>query len=525
MGESVRRRDDFDIVPIQDLYESPLNPRKIYSEKAMAELIESIRTKGILTPLLVRPNNGRFEIGAGHRRYRAAVQLGVTELPVLVREMSDTDFLELITIENLQREDIHPLDEAQGYRTLIEKNGLEVQAVAGKVGKSISYVYQRLKLTELISEVQKAFSEEKITAGHAILIARLQPNDQKTVLEQCRERSDLYREAMSVRDLAEYIESEIHLDLNSASFSKKDPNLVSEAGPCTTCPKRTGFQPELFADIKKKDTCTDRVCFHRKVEAHTVLWLKKKSEDSDVPPLKLSGDYDYRKKKLPENPEEPVLANFYHEIQDRKKDSCQHAREGIVTEGRNQGKVLIVCMEPSCKVHHRSGYSDSAEGQKYRAQQKAETEKKKQKQLVRIQIVDAVLAKIPKELSKDDLIFLAGEFLDELWDEYRRQFAKRHSIEPIKEQYTHDYLKPADKYFKTLDRAALQKILMEMALIRNQEHRQYNRKGDALILTAERYHIDPKAIEADFRKESQERKASKKSKSQTSAKKTKHARP
>lgn len=523
MGESVQKRNDFDIIPIKDLYESPLNPRKIYTEKGMTELIESIKTKGILTPLLVRPNNGRFEIAAGHRRFRAALRLDLAEIPVLIRDMSDNDFLELITIENLQREDVHPLDEAQGYRTLMEKTGLDVPTIAAKVGKSISYVYQRLKFSDLIPEASKAFSEEKITAGHAILIARLQPDQQKDVLAAIEE--DSYQDQiMSVRDVADYIDRHIHLDLNSASFSKKDPDLVPEAGPCISCPKRTGFQPELFPDIKKKDVCTDPGCFNRKVEARMARWIQKKSEDSDIPPLKLSGDSDYRAKKIPDDPEKPIPQNFYHEITDKKKGGCGSAREGIITEGRNKGKVLTVCTDPKCKLHHQYSGSNDAETIRWRTQQKKDQEKRKQEQLIRMRILDRIMDKLPKELSRADLVFISQQFFVELWDDFRRRIATRHEVGPIKSQYTHDYEKPMGKYIETLDQWALGRLLMEMSLIRNLD-KSYGRDGqkDLLLLTAERYKVDPKRIEADFRKELKEKEEKKgPAKVQTSAKKKLH---
>jgi ParB family chromosome partitioning protein len=510
MDKTIRKRDDFDILPIGQLYESPLNPRKTYTEKGMGELTESIRTKGIQMPLLVRPNNGRFEIAAGHRRYRAALRLKLTEVPALIRDLNDNDFLELITIENLQREDIHPLDEAQGYQTLIEKTGLDVQAVAAKIGKSISYVYQRLKLIELIPEAQGAFASEKITAGHAVLIARLQPNEQKQVLIEIGKGRWSGDEIMPTRELADYIETNIHLDLNSVSFSKKDPALVPETGPCTTCPNRTGSQPELFPDIKKKDMCTVPDCFHRKIEAHIAQWFQKKSQDTDVPPLRLSGDYDYRNKKLPENSKDPIPANLWNEITDRKKKTCEYIREGMIIEGRSKGRILHVCIEPKCKVHHGSAY-DSAENQKWKAQQKTESEKRKQEKTFRLRILDATVVKIPNELSKEDLVFLAVQFLDELWDEYKKEFVKRHGIEPIKKQYSRDYLKPAEKYFKTLDRWALQKILMEMALIWNLERRSFGGKiSDHLKEMAKRYKIDIKAMEAQFQKELKEKNQTKK---------------
>jgi len=102
----------YQVVPLADLHESKRNPRKHFNAEALAELAASIAAKGVLTPLLVRPNAAGYEIAAGHRRYRAAKAAGVDQVPAIVREMTDTEFLEILTIENLQREDVHPLEEA-----------------------------------------------------------------------------------------------------------------------------------------------------------------------------------------------------------------------------------------------------------------------------------------------------------------------------------------------------------------------------------------------------------------------------
>lgn len=494
----------FQFIPIDQVKESKLNPRKRYDEVKMKELTESIRGKGILTPLLVRTQDGFYEIAAGTRRYRAALTAGLKEVPVIIRKLNDVEFLEIITIENLQREDVHPMEEASGFRDLMKRGGYDVATIAAKVGKSESYVYQRLKLADLIPEAQRAFLEEKITAGHAILIARLQSQDQTTTLNECLEGSDWDNEMMSVRELADHIERQIHLDLNSASFSKKDPDLIPEAGSCTTCPKRTGFQPTLFPDIKKKDTCTDPKCFHAKVDAFIHRWVETKSQDTDVPPLKLSGDFDYRAKKIPDD--KPIPANLYQEITDKKKRSCGSAREGIITEGQNKGKILMICTDLNCKIHHPQ-YS-SPEGDRWRAKQKAANEKTKREQTVRVKIIDEIIKAIPGELSKEDLAFIAEQLFDELWTEYQKKILMRHDLKPLKIQYGVDMKTPINIYIGNCGMTALGRLLMEMALIRNIEVRHWmdKKKKDSLLVMAEHYKVDPKKIEAEMIKAKAEKK-------------------
>jgi ParB/RepB/Spo0J family partition protein len=179
---------EFQTLAIGQLRESPMNVRRHYTPGAMAELVASIRAVGVLTPLLARPSLalGGFEIAAGHRRFRAATEAGVEELPVRVLNLDDQAFLEVVTIENLQRQDIHPLDEADGYQQLmIADPAYTVEAIAAKVGKSASYVYQRLKLTNLIPEAREAWEAEEITPAHAIRLARLPDTQQREGLKEC----------------------------------------------------------------------------------------------------------------------------------------------------------------------------------------------------------------------------------------------------------------------------------------------------------------------------------------------------
>src|SRR5207248_6378158 len=118
------------------------NPRRHRNKVEDADLMVSISTHGILTPLLVRPipDSGKYQIAAGHRRYEAAKKLSLAAVPVQIREMDDEEYMEILHVENLQREDVHPLDEAVGYEELLEQGGYDVTTLAGKLAKSEAYV-------------------------------------------------------------------------------------------------------------------------------------------------------------------------------------------------------------------------------------------------------------------------------------------------------------------------------------------------------------------------------------------------
>jgi ParB/RepB/Spo0J family partition protein len=261
----------FAAIAIGHIDASRTNPRKTFSETAHQELTESVRAMGILQPVLVRPHPstaGHFEIIAGERRYRAAKAAGLTEIPALVRNMSDLDVLEAQVVENLQRSDLHPLEEAEGYEALINAHGYNADRLAAKVGKSRSYIYGRLKFTALSDAARKAFYDGDIDASVALLLARI-PNDalQAEALQSIVDPAH-YDEPLSYRQAKDLVHGSYMLHLADAPFDITDTTLVQHAGPCTTCPKRTGAQPELFADVHHKDVCTDTTCFGEKRAAH-----------------------------------------------------------------------------------------------------------------------------------------------------------------------------------------------------------------------------------------------------------------
>src|SRR5208283_3688606 len=262
-------------IPLLHIQESKTNPRRLFDETKLTELADNIRQHGVLQPVLVRPlpngDSGRYELVAGARRYRASKLAKRETIPATVRELTDTECLELQLVENLQRADVHELDEARGYAALmqLQPETYTVETLAEKIGRSEKYVYARLRLTHLVDEVQQAFYTAKLTVAHAFEIARLQPGDQRRALAECFPQhrtaaaiaKDQKAEAVTVRELREWIEREIHLDITNAPFDPEDEALLPSAGSCAACPKRTGNNPLLFPEIRHKSICTDRACY------------------------------------------------------------------------------------------------------------------------------------------------------------------------------------------------------------------------------------------------------------------------
>jgi ParB family chromosome partitioning protein len=168
-------------VALSDIVPSPLQPRKAFHSEQLQELVESIREHGIIQPLIVRMVEGKWELIAGERRWRAATQLGLKEAPVIVRKASDRDVLELALIENLQREDLNPIEEAHAYRRLAEEFSLRQEDIAQRVGKSRSVVANSLRLLDLHSQVQAHLAQGRLSVGHAKVLLALQNQDEQLV--------------------------------------------------------------------------------------------------------------------------------------------------------------------------------------------------------------------------------------------------------------------------------------------------------------------------------------------------------
>jgi ParB family chromosome partitioning protein len=187
-------------VPLDRVRPCPFQPRKEFTAEALQELADSIREQGIIQPLIVRERGDQLELIAGERRWRAAQLAGLTEVPVIVREADDTAVLELALIENLQRENLNPLEEAQGYAQLIGQFNLRQDDVAVKVGKSRAAVANALRLLKLPSDVQAHLREGRVSVGHAKVILGLPlPEQQKLAADR------VIRDGLNVRQTEELI--------------------------------------------------------------------------------------------------------------------------------------------------------------------------------------------------------------------------------------------------------------------------------------------------------------------------------
>lgn len=187
-------------VSLTQVVPSPLQPRTTFPAEHLAELVDSIRENGIIQPLIVRKVNGLHELIAGERRWRAAGQAGLKEVPVIVRDATDLEVLEFALVENLQREDLNPIEEAQAYRRLADEFKLKQEEIAKKVGKSRAAVANTIRLLDLDGEVQAHLLQGRLTVGHAKALLGL-----RTPEEQRATAVAVLKKGLSVRATEEVV--------------------------------------------------------------------------------------------------------------------------------------------------------------------------------------------------------------------------------------------------------------------------------------------------------------------------------
>jgi len=286
-------------IPLGQIFPSDSNPRKTFDKVYIAELADSMRPPiGLLQPITLREfstdKNGKtYEIAFGECRYRAAKLLGWETIPSIIKNIGDDDLLAMQVIENLQREDVNPIDEAVAFKTLLKTESIEW--LCNKIHKTKKYVVDRLKLNELIEEAIEKVRAGVLPIGHAVVISKLSFADQKTCLRECigsgfGENTDDDYCKLPLEDLKDLIAEKIMTDFDKVNFDPADAALYDEAGPCTECPKRTCNNNLLFHDITRDDKCTDAACFQQKITNHVA---REKERAKEKYGTVLSGEKDF----------------------------------------------------------------------------------------------------------------------------------------------------------------------------------------------------------------------------------------
>jgi ParB family chromosome partitioning protein len=505
--EAVKSSKEYLTIPIVDLTESSTNPRKVFDEERLEELAGSIRSKGVLSPLLVRRINGHFEIVTGARRYRAAQRAGLDEIPVRIGAFSDEEALEIQIIENIQRADVHPFEEAQGFRALLDREGADysIEKIAAKTGKAASFIAKRLKLLDLTQPAADAFTAGHIGVEHALLIAKLAPEMQEKALSHCFDgyfaANDSERSLVPASRLQAWIEQNVYLSLKSVPFSKEDERLLPEAGSCANCPKRTGFNTLLFSEVKD-DSCSDAGCFNRKLDAHITQRIEK------MPNLVLISE------KYTIAGETPIIPRRnYVEVVTRKAKKgkearpeqrlCDHLKPAIYADGMEKGRLVKVCADRTCKVHFREQQQQDKQRLQFKAEKTAANRKAKQTISFRHRVMADVLKRVKPQFGTEEMRMVACFALRSLSHELACRLAKRHGLQNPKDPRDYQMAEKARTLYKKADAAGLAVLIFEAMLLSSAERTTESKDDDALSIAASLFKIDTKALRTSVAKEEQ----------------------
>lgn len=323
-----------------------------------------------------------LEVVIGGRRFRACKLAGLETVPVIIAKLTDEEAMDLQVIENLQREDVHPLEEAEGYRALKKAPAI----IAQRVGKDLAYVVQRLQLLKLELLAKEMYASGHIELAHAITLAKLTPADQLRAVKNMMGWNQLpaktdWLEAMKsaikrhqdvdyrlIRDtpatLDKWVRDNVFLILKQAPWDLKDAALLPEAGACTDCPKRTGSNMALFQQLTSQDeTCTDGKCYEAKQKAYIAASVQL-AQDKGGKLLKLTNKSSHQPIK---DERKPIGEGQWLKA---KRGTCKDIQKGIFLDNSSRwrgemhraGDTLLVCINQGCTVHKHTVDTPSPTG-------------------------------------------------------------------------------------------------------------------------------------------------------------------
>ncbi len=396
-----------ELITTSQLFPSPTNPRKRFPEASINELAASIKEQGIIEPLIVRETSpdkkvvfGAYEIVCGERRYRAARVAGVDPIPCIVRDLTDDQVLDIQIHENLHREDVHPMDEAYGYKFLQDKLSCSVAELSIRVGKAEKYILNRLKLNTLIDEAQADIEAGHLPLVYALEIAKYAPEAQKLILDQAAYQGEskyvknnwvqvpIKGKMNEWSSFTTFIKKNILWQLTAAPFDLKATNLRADGLPCVSCPDRSGANASLFDGelVGKKDACLNPTCFRGKAEQHIVITRQRVAHESTVevdavPVINLEAYQDsksaFGKHSFTVVGKKPYKS-FYGTVSEK---ICDKSVTAVNISDGQYGKTYEVCLQRSgCKTHYPGVKAAPAKsGKAAEKEREAELDKKRQR--------------------------------------------------------------------------------------------------------------------------------------------------
>ncbi len=454
-------------LPLHLIKPSKSNPRKAFAD--LGDLANSIREKGVQQPLLVRPHPtiaGSYDLVAGERRWRASKLAEKSTAPCIVKPLSDEEALDLQMVENIQREDLSPLEAAEGYAKLLKRHG-DVVTMAAKVGKAVAEVTRVLQLNKLTATAKEALAKGDILLGHAYELCRLREHEQKQALDFLFEKGDRGAQvktgngwkpvgwrAVPVADLRVWIRNTLMLDLAKAPFDTSERTLNPKAGACGTCPHRTGNAPILFADIKNGDVCTVPSCFFAKRNAaldRKAEALAKEHGHKSLLKIAVGWAGNHKDESIPPF-DKQVYSNTGVAVIEPGSE-CEYTKPAMVVyceraENLKVGQYVSVCTkagyEGECKKHNGRVRRDNTARPKIsasvRANRRVETWKKEHPMVVLGRIGKATVeaakkVKISSKLLKQVLALTSAEAFDHVYSDRYREIGKAFGLEAAAEKH------------------------------------------------------------------------------------------
>lgn len=442
-------------VPLHLIRPSRSNPRKSFED--LDDLANSIRQNGVQQPLLVRPHPtiaGAYDLVAGERRWRASKLAEKPTAPCIVKALTDEEALDLQMVENVQREDLSPLEAAEGYAKLLKRH-LDVATVAAKVGKEMGEVTRSLQLNKLVSAAKEALAKGDMLLGHAYELCRLRDHEQKQALDFLFEKGDrvpqvqtragwkpVGRRAVPVADLRVWIQNTLMLDLVKAPFDTTDATLNPAMGACGGCPRRTGNAPILFADIKSGDVCTVPTCFFAKRNAaleRRAQALAKEHGHKSILKIAVGWVSGHKDESIPPF-DEHVYSNTGVCLIEPGTE-CEYTKPAMVvycdrSEKVKVGQYVSVCTragyDGECKRHNGRTRSVAARPKispAVRASRRVEQWRKEQPMVVLARIAKAAVeaakkVKLNSKVLKQILSLTSAEVFDHVYSDRYREVGK-----------------------------------------------------------------------------------------------------
>ena len=318
------------------------NYRKEIDEKSIDELIESIKSVGLLQPITVREiKNDEFILIAGFRRFRAHVKMKAETIEATILTIDEEQARTASLIENIQRENPHAMDEGEAFYEMSTNKTPE--QIAKQLGVSVNYVVKRIQLVQLIDPVKKMFYQNKISLNIAIEFAKLQPKQQKEIFEEYSQpegKTKIFDK--SLREFKRYVENNFVTNLSKALFDKSDAKLFEKAGSCLDCKKRTGANKNLFDDIDpKEDICLDSSCFITKNKNFVVAMFNEAKKEHKNLVFATSKYYIGNDDLMSSIGDDKIKKNV--NIENLKTKPTEHCQPVMVLDaGGKFGKVLFL---------------------------------------------------------------------------------------------------------------------------------------------------------------------------------------